>query len=350
MKIIKNLAIVGATGLVGQTFLKVLDEHDFPFENLHLFASARSAGAELQFRGKSYKVREAREDSFEGMDLALFSAGKKASLVLAPYAAASGCVAVDNSSAWRMHPHAPLTVPEVNPESLKGHLGIIGNPNCSTIQMVVALKPVRDSFGLKRVIVSTYQSISGAGQKGIDQLEAERRGAIPQKRISPHRLENNLIFHDFIQGCDYTEEEIKLENETRKILSEPNLLVSATCVRVPIVGAHGEAVHFESNRPFTIEKLRETMATQKGLIIEDNPEANEYPQVTVAHGRDEVFVGRLRLDRSSENSAWMWVVSDNVRKGAATNAVQIAEVLLRDGRMEFDREQSKRVFLGHANA
>ncbi len=350
MKAIKNLAIVGATGLVGQTFLKVLDEHDFPFENLHLFASARSAGSELQFRGKSYKVREAREDSFEGIDLALFSAGKKASLALAPYAAASGCVAVDNSSAWRMHPHAPLAVPEVNPDAIHGHLGIIGNPNCSTIQMVVALKPIRDNFGLKRVIVSTYQSVSGAGQKGIDQLAAEQNGADPQRRISPHQLMNNLVFHDFNPGCDYSEEEIKMENETRKIMSEPDLLCSATCVRVPIVGAHGEAVHFETNQPFTIEALRKALIGQKGIVLEDNPEMNVYPLVTEANGRDEVFVGRLRRDQSAENAGWMWVVSDNVRKGAATNAVQIAEVLLREDCLAFDREMSKKIFLHKANS
>ena len=345
MKAIKNLAIVGATGLVGQTFLKVLDEHDFPFENLHLFASARSAGSELRFRGKSYKVREARSDSFEGIDLALFSAGKKASLALAPYAAASGCVAVDNSSAWRMHPHAPLGVPEVNPDALGSHLGIIGNPNCSTIQMVVALKPIRDNFGLKRVIVSTYQAVSGAGQKGIDQLESELSGTKPERRISPHQLANNLVFHDFDSGCDYSEEEIKMENETRKILSEPDLLISATCVRVPIVGAHGEAVPFETEQPFTIDAIPEVLKKQKGVVLKDNPETNEYPLVTEANGRDEVFVGRLRRDRSVENGGWMWVVSDNVRKGAATNAVQIAEVLLRNDNLAFDREESKKIFL-----
>jgi aspartate-semialdehyde dehydrogenase len=345
MKKIKNLAIVGATGLVGRTFLKVIEERDLPIENLHLFTSERSAGTALTFRGKTYITQTATPESFAGIDIALFSAGKKASLVLAPHAAAGGCIVIDNSSAWRMHPNAPLVVADVNDSALADHLGIIGNPNCSTMQMVVALKPIRDNFGLARVSVSTYQSISGAGQKGISQLESELKGEKPAKRISEYQLKDNLIFHDFDPGCDYTEEEVKMRNETRRILALDKLKINATCVRLPIIGAHGESVSFETEKPCTPESIREAMALQPGLIVIDDPAKNLYPTITVAHGRDDVFVGRIRTDESIENGCCMWVVADNVRKGAATNAVQIAERLLRDDQLSYDTEKAKRVFL-----
>jgi len=323
-----TIAVVGATGLVGRTMLQVLDEHEFPVGKLRLLASSRSAGSSMEFRGERYEVEELTENSFEGIDIALFSAGGAASKKYAPFAAAAGCVVVDNSSAWRMHPDVPLVVPEVNSDDLRHHHGIIANPNCSTIQLVVALKPIHDAFELKRVIVSTYQSVSGAGQKGVDHLTAEIEGREPDARISSHRIAFNTVFHAFIDDSGNTEEEQKVRRETRRIMNLPQLPVAVTCVRVPILGGHGESVNIECVRPFTIDQLRQVLENAEGIIVQDEPKDEYYPTPYKSEDRDEVFVGRLRLDDTVENGAYLWVVADNLRKGAATNAVQIARKLL----------------------
>lgn len=323
-----TVAIAGATGLVGRTMLQVLEEHNFPVGNLKLLASKRSVGTLIKWKGNEYRVEELTHDSFNQVDIALFSAGGAASKEFAPSAAQSGCVVIDNSSAWRMHPDVPLVVPEVNPHSLSNHHGIIANPNCSTIQLVVALKPIHEAFGLKRVVVSTYQSVSGAGQKGIDHLTAEIEYRNPTSRISPHPIAYNAVFHTFIDDSGFTEEEIKVRRETRRILELPDLHVAVTCVRVPILGGHGESVNIETDKPLILNKLREILSSFKGIIIQDNPMENEYPTPLQVGGKKEVFVGRLRIDDSVENGAYLWVVADNLRKGAATNAVQIAEKLV----------------------
>ena len=323
-----TIAVVGATGLVGRTMLQVLDEHEFPIGKLRLLASARSAGSSMEFRGERYEVEELTENSFDGIDIALFSAGGAASKKYAPFAAAVGCVVIDNSSAWRMHPQVPLVVPEVNAHDLRSHHGIIANPNCSTIQLVVALKPIEDAYGLKRVVVSTYQSVSGAGQKGVDHLTAEIEGREPDARISSHRVAFNTVFHAFIDDSGVTEEEQKVRRETRRIMNLPDLPIAVTCVRVPILGGHGESVNIETVRPFTIDELRHTLEHAKGVILQDEPREEYYPTPYKSEDRDEVFVGRIRRDDTVENGAYLWVVADNLRKGAATNAVQIARALL----------------------
>lgn len=323
-----TVAIAGATGLVGRTMLAILEEHNFPVGNLKLLASKRSVGTEIEWKGSVYTVEELTHDSFHGVDIALFSAGGAASKEFAPSAAASGCVVIDNSSAWRMHPDVPLVVPEVNPHTLTNHHGIIANPNCSTIQLVMALKPIDEAFVLKRVVVSTYQSVSGAGQKGVDHLTAEIENREPVSRISPHLIAYNAVFHSFIDDSGFSEEEIKVRRETRRILELPDLRVAVTCVRVPVLGGHGESVNIETEKPMTIERLREVLSQFEGVIIQDNPLEHEYPTPLQSGGKDEVFIGRIRMDDTVENGAYMWVVSDNLRKGAATNAVQIAEKLL----------------------
>ncbi|MBK9249869.1 MAG: aspartate-semialdehyde dehydrogenase [Ignavibacteria bacterium] len=323
-----TIAVVGATGLVGRTMLQVLDEHEFPIGKLRLLASARSAGSSMEFCGERYEVEELTENSFEGIDIALFSAGGAASKKYSPIAAAAGCVVVDNSSAWRMHSDVPLVVPEVNAGDLWNHHGIIANPNCSTIQLVVALKPIHEAFELKRVIVSTYQSVSGAGQKGVDHLTAEIEGREPEARISSHRIAFNTVFHSFTDDSGISEEEQKVRRETRRIMNLPDLPIAVTCVRVPILGGHGESVNIETIRPFTMDELRQVIENAEGIILQDEPKEDYYPTPHKAEDRDEVFVGRLRLDDTVENGAYLWVVADNLRKGAATNAVQIARKLL----------------------
>ncbi len=325
-----NLAIVGATGMVGRTFIKVLEEKDLPIENLYLFASSRSAGKIITFKGKEYVVEELTENSFDrGIDIALFSAGGSTSLKFAPIAASKGCVVVDNSSAWRMNPDVPLVVPEVNPEDVKLHKGIIANPNCSTIQAVVALKPLDEYYNIKRIIYSTYQAVSGAGMEGWQDLEEGIKGNPPKK--FPHPIFNNCLPHiDVFTENGYTKEEIKMIEETRKILHRQDLKITATTVRVPVFNSHSESINVEFEKPFDLEELKEVLRKAPGVIVQDDPENNVYPLAANATGHDEVFVGRIRRDESVENGVNLWVVADNIRKGAASNAVQIAEILIKD--------------------
>lgn len=326
-----SIAVVGATGLVGRTMLTVLEERDFPVSAIRLLASERSAGKRIKFKGRYCTVEKLEENSFDGIDFALFSAGASTSRAFAPVAAKAGAVAIDNSSAWRMDPKVPLVVPEVNPGAAFDHKGIIANPNCSTIQLVVALQPLQEKFGLRRVVVSTYQSISGAGQSGVDQLMAELKGKPPAERKFRRQAAFNTIFHDFPEGKDSTEEEIKMMNETRKIMDLPRLPITVTCVRIPTTGAHAESVNVELDKRATPSTARKALERSAGLIVMDDPAADLYPTILDAQGRDEVFVGRIRKDPSQPNTLNMWVVADNLRKGAATNAVQIAEVLAGGG-------------------
>ena len=326
-----SIAVVGATGLVGRTMLQVLEERNIPVDRLTLLASKNSAGKKVKFRGKNHTVQELTPDSFAGVQIALFSAGGSVSRHYCPIAAAAGAVAIDNSSAWRMDKKVPLVVPEVNPDAALKHRGIIANPNCSTIQLVVALKPLHEAFGLKRVVVSTYQAISGAGQSGVDQLMAELKGKPPAKPKFSRPAAFNTIFHSFLDGSDYTEEENKMMNETRKIMGLPKLATTMTCVRIPTLAAHAESVNVEFEQPVTLAKARKVLERAEGIVVMDSPAADNYPTVLDAGGRDEVFVGRIRRDASQPNTLNLWVVADNVRKGAATNAVQIAELLIREG-------------------
>jgi aspartate-semialdehyde dehydrogenase len=322
-----KVAVVGATGMVGRTFLKVLEERKFPVSEITALASGRSAGAALKFRGEDIVVEELTERSFDkGIDIALFSAGAGVSEAFAPVAAKRGCVVVDNSSRWRMDEGVPLVVPEVNPEDIKAHKGIIANPNCSTIQAVVALKPLADKYGLKRVIYSTYQAVSGAGQSGRLDLENGLKGEAPKK--FPHPIAGNCIPHiDVFTESGYTKEELKMIDETRKILHLPDLRVTATAVRVPVFSGHSESINIELENPFEVDDVKRLLAESPGIIVEDDHANNVYPMAVFAAGRDEVFAGRIRRDFSVENGLNMWVVADNTRKGAATNAVQIAELL-----------------------
>lgn len=326
-----SIAVVGATGLVGRTMLAVLEERNFPVGSIRLLASERSAGKRLKFNGRYHTVQKLDENSFEGIDIALFSAGGSTSRQFAPIAAKAGAVVIDNSSAWRMDRTVPLVVPEVNPEAVRKHRGIIANPNCSTIQLVVALKPLEEKFGLKRVIASTYQSISGAGQSAVDQLMAELKGKEPSERVFTRQAAFNTIFHSFPEGKDSTEEEIKMMKETRKIMGLPRLSISVTCVRIPATGAHGESVNVEFVERATPSSVRRTLGRSAGIEVIDNPATDSYPTILDAAGRNDVLVGRIRKDQSQANTVNMWVVADNLRKGAATNAVQIAEVVLSNG-------------------
>ncbi|MDR1572584.1 MAG: aspartate-semialdehyde dehydrogenase [Clostridiales Family XIII bacterium] len=329
MKKKPNLAVVGATGLVGSTFLRVLEERDFPFESLRLMASARSAGSVAVFRGAGYTVEELTESSFDRpVDIALFSAGADASRRFAPIAASKGAVVVDNSSAWRMDGDVPLVVPEVNPQEVARNRGIIANPNCSTIQAVVALKPIYDRYGIKRIVYSTYQAVSGSGMKGIRDLEEGLKGN-DIRGAYPHPIAGNCLPHiDAFTENGYTKEEMKMVNETRKILGDERLAITATTVRVPVFSSHSESVNVETAAPFDLDELRGLLATAPGITLVDDPANCLYPLAREAAGRDEVFVGRVRRDFSVENGLNLWVVADNIRKGAATNAVQIAEKLL----------------------
>ncbi len=334
-----NVAIVGATGAVGRMMITVLEERNFPVKNLRLFASPRSKGVKLLFKGEEIEV-EVLEDtkSFKGIDIALFSAGAQRSLDYAPLFARDGAVVIDNSSAWRMDPEVPLVVPEVNPHAVANYKnkGIIANPNCSTIQMVVALKPLHDYGKIKRVVVSTYQAVSGAGQKAINELEAQTKAwcegtPMPPARYIPQTIAFNCVPHiDVFLPNGYTKEEIKMIEETKKIMEDPNIKVTATTVRVPVFFGHAEAVNIETEKKITVEKAKELLEKAEGVVVMDNPDEKLYPlQIGVA-GKDEVFVGRIREDFSIENGLNLWVVADNLRKGAATNAVQIAEVLIKN--------------------
>lgn len=323
-----KLAIVGATGLVGRTALKVLEEKKLPISEYELFASKKSAGSTVKFLGKDYVVKELDEHSFDsGFDFAIFSAGGDVSKKFAPIAASKGCIVVDNSSAFRMDDNVPLVVPEVNPEDIKNNHGIIANPNCSTIQAVVPLKPLDEKYKIKRIVYSTYQAVSGAGKNGVDDLKNTLNGLEPKK--FPHSIANNCLPHiDVFLEDGYSKEELKMINETRKILHRPDLKVTATTVRVPVLNSHSESINVEFENDFNLDELKELLANSPGVIVQDNPSANVYPLASNASGSDEVFVGRIRRDESIPFGINMWVVADNVRKGAASNAIQIVEKLM----------------------
>ena len=326
-----NVAVVGATGLVGQTFLKVLKERNFPVEKLYLYASARSAGKIVNFDGKDYTVIELKEENIkDDIDVALFSAGGSISKEYAPKFKAKGAIVIDNSSAWRMEKDIPLVVPEANPEALDGHNGIIANPNCSTIQVMPVLKVLADKYGLKRVVYSTYQAVAGSGQKGIDDLEANLKGE-PSKNY-PHQIAFNLLPHiDVFLDNGYTKEEIKMVEETRKILGLPDLRVTATCVRVPVKMGHAVSVNVELEKPFELEDVIRAFEEKEGIVVQNDGKNNVYPMPINAQDTDEVYVGRIRKDFSADNALNLWVVADNIRKGAATNTIQIAETLIKEG-------------------
>ncbi len=325
-----NIAIVGATGVVGSTFLKVLEERDFPFENVYMMASAKSAGKTVTFKGKEYVVEELTEHSFEkDIDIALFSAGGGTSEKFAPIAAKCGVTVVDNSSQWRMDPEVPLVVPEVNADDIKWNKGIIANPNCSTIQAMVVLKPLHDKYTIKRVVYSTYQAVSGSGVKGISDLEEGLKGNDKCEAYA-HPIAGNCIPHiDVFLENGYTKEEMKMINETHKILGDDTIKVTATTVRVPVFDSHSESINIEFEKPIDVDEVRETLANFPGIIVQDDPANNVYPLARNAAGTNEVYVGRIRRDFSVENGINLWVVADNIRKGAATNAVQIAEELIK---------------------
>ena len=323
-----NVAVVGATGMVGRTFLKVLEETNLPVENYYLFASKRSAGQTVKFFDKDYVVEELTENSFDrGVDIALFSAGGSISEKFAPIAAEKGCVVIDNSSAWRMNKEVPLVVPEVNPEDIKWNKGIIANPNCSTIQAMVALKPLDDKYKIKRIVYSTYQAVSGAGLAGWTDLENGLKGEAPKK--FPHPIANNCLPHiDVFLPNGYTKEEMKMIDETRKILGRDDIRITATTVRVPVFNSHSESINLEFEKPFELDELVETLKNAPGIVVQDDPANNVYPLAANATGTNETYVGRIRRDESVENGVNIWVVADNIRKGAAANAVQIAQKLV----------------------
>lgn len=330
-----TVAVCGATGVVGRTMIQVLQEKQFPIGELKLLASARSAGTTMTVAGKTFTVEEATPESFEGVDIALFSAGGGTSLRLAPEAAARGCTVIDNSSAWRMDPTKPLVVSQVNPDDLEWHEGIIANPNCSTMQLVPCLMALRDAVGLRRVVVDTYQSVSGTGKKAIVELEAQIQAhAAGQPKVAqvyPHPIAFNALPEiDVFLDNGYTKEEWKVVSESRKILHLPELPVSCTAVRVPVFVSHSEAVHVETVDPITPDEARAAFASVPGVVVQDDPANHVYPLATAAAGSDEVYVGRVRQDASLPDNRGIvfWVVSDNLRKGAASNAVEIAEALV----------------------
>ncbi|MBP7215608.1 MAG: aspartate-semialdehyde dehydrogenase [Candidatus Kapabacteria bacterium] len=322
-----KVAIVGATGLVGRTIQQILQERNFPVDELTLYASARSVGKSFEFKSKTINVIELKDDNIDKFDFVFFSAGANISREYAPKFAQKGAIVIDNSSAWRMDKNIPLVVPEVNQDDAKNN-NIIANPNCSTIQLVVALKPLEDAFGLNKVVVSTYQSISGAGQKGLNQLHNEQIG-IYDPNIK-HSILSNAVFHPVsTEDPNWTIEEIKMINESRKILHLPNLVITVTCVRLPIEVGHSEAVYIETKRATSANEIKEILTNAKGIIVLDNLQQEEYPTPKMTKDRDEVFVGRIRKDITIPNGFWFWVVANNVRKGAATNAIQIAEGLIK---------------------
>ncbi len=328
-----NVAIVGATGAVGRECLKILKERNFPLKKLKLLASERSHGKVVNFDGENIKVEKAEPRSFEGIDIAIFSAGSRVSKQLAPEAVKRGAVVVDNSNAFRMNRDVPLVVPEVNPEETKNHNGIIANPNCSTIQMVVALKPIYDAVGIKRIVVSTYQAVSGTGLKAIEELKRQAIDYLNNRdivnEVYPHQIAFNVLPHiDVFDEEGYTKEERKMINETKKILNDDAIKVAPTTVRVPVITGHSESVNVETYKPISPQQVRELLDNAPGVVVMDEPESNTYPLPVLAAGRNEIFVGRIREDVSIENGIAMWIVADNLRKGAAFNAIQIAELLI----------------------
>ncbi|WP_293933048.1 aspartate-semialdehyde dehydrogenase [Sphingobacterium sp. UBA6645] len=326
-----KVAVVGATGLVGSEMLTVLAERNFPVTELIPVASERSKGKEIDFKGKKYKVVTPTEAIALKPDVALFSAGGGTSTEFAPLFAEAGITVIDNSSAWRMDPSKKLIVPEVNGDVLEASDKIIANPNCSTIQMVVVMKPLHEKYKIKRVVVSTYQSVTGTGVKAVDQLMNERAGKDGEKAY-PYQIDLNVIPHiDVFQDNGYTKEEMKMIKETNKIMGDDSIKVTATTVRIPVVGGHSESVNIEFENDFDLAELRAALEAQEGIIVVDNPAKLEYPMPKDAHGKDEVFVGRIRRDESQANTVNLWIVADNLRKGAATNAVQVAELLQKKG-------------------
>lgn len=333
-----RVGVLGATGLVGTTILELLAARDFPAAEVIPFASERSAGKEIEWGGRSLTVRPLTEDTIQGLDLVLSSAGGSVSAEWTPRFVAAGATVVDNTSYWRMHDDVPLVVSEVNPDALAGHNGIIANPNCSTMQMVVALKPLYDAAGIERLVISTYQAVSGTGEAAIDELQAQAHAVLhgeepPEPRIYPHQIAFNVLAQagSFPEGDDHTDEERKLINETRKILGDPEIKVSATCIRVPVVTGHSEAVNVETREPLDPERARELLAAAPGVTVVDDPAAGRYPMAVEAAGKDDVYVGRIRRDAGNERALDIWIVADNLRKGAATNAVQLAELLVERG-------------------
>jgi aspartate-semialdehyde dehydrogenase len=330
-----RIAVVGATGQVGTLMLRLLRERGFPAGEILPFASERSAGKQIEDVGV---VQPLTEENIQGFDLALFSAGGSTSGEWAPRFAEAGAVVVDNSSHWRMNDDVPLVVAEVNPGALASHRGIIANPNCSTMQMVVALKPIHDAAGIERLVISTYQAVSGTGKKAVDELLDQSHALLHEQEIEPprvyaHQIAFNALPHagSFAPGDDHTDEERKLINETRKILGDESIRVSATCVRVPVVNGHSEAVNVQTRDDLSPERARELLRTAPGIVVTDDPDASLYPLATHATGHDEVFVGRIRRDPGHERALDMWIVADNLRKGAATNAVQLAELMHEQG-------------------
>ncbi len=330
-----HVAVVGATGAVGNMMVKVLEERNFPVAKLKLLASKRSVGKKISFRESEIEVQELTESSFDDVDLALFSAGASVSRKFAPIAASKGCVVVDNSSAFRMVPEIPLVVPEVNPHALKKHNRIIANPNCSTIQMVVALKPLQDAAGIKRIVVTTFQAVSGTGKKAIYELEEQVKAWVQNKpmdiSVYPHQIAFNCLPHigAFLDNR-YSEEEMKMVNETRKIFEDDSIQVCATTVRVPVFYGHSESINVELKSHISVDTVRKLLEKAEGVKVVDDPYSSTYPLPIDAEGSDLTFVGRIREDISTENGIVMWVVADNIRKGAATNAVQIAEYLVKE--------------------
>lgn len=335
-----NVAVVGATGAVGTQILRLLEERNFPVGELKCLSSARSAGATLSFKGQTVTVEEATPDSFKGIDIALFSAGGSVSKSLAHEAVKHGAVVIDNTNAYRMDPEVPLVVPEVNMDKALEHKGIIANPNCSTIQMVVALKPILDKYGLERIVVSTYQAVSGAGNRAIDDLKNQTQAALEGREVKgeilpvgslpkKHPMAFNAIPQiDVFQDNGFTLEEMKMINETKKIFGNEQINVAATCVRVPVINGHSESVYVETKEAFDLDEIKQLLSDAPGIVLVDNPAEQSYPLATDATGKTEVFVGRVRKDIAYPNGLHMWVVSDNLLKGAAWNAVQIAENLI----------------------
>ncbi|MEE8372407.1 MAG: aspartate-semialdehyde dehydrogenase [Dehalococcoidia bacterium] len=331
-----HTAIVGATGLVGQELIKILEQRDFPMASIHLFASDRSIGKTMFVNHKEIEVKGLSANSFDSVDVALFSAGTEISEQFAPVAAERGAVVIDNSAAFRMNPKIPLVVPEVNPEDLENHRGLIANPNCSTIQMVVALHPLHKVNPIKRIVVDTYQAVSGTGTVAVDELRDQTRLVLEGKRAVPHVYPHQIAFNllpeiDVFLDDGYTKEEWKMIHETRKILHDDSMAISATCVRAPAFIGHSEAIHVEFSNPMSPEDARSVLVNAPGVKVLDDPSVSLYPHPWIVAGTDEVFVGRIRQDASHANGLAMWVVADNVRKGAALNAVQIAEHLISKG-------------------
>jgi aspartate-semialdehyde dehydrogenase len=331
-----KVAIVGATGLVGQEFIRVLEQRDFPVASIDLLASERSVGKKLMVKGKQVEVREAAPESFMGIDIALFSAGAEISRHLSPIAAKSGAVVIDNSAAFRMVSTVPLVVPEVNPEDIRWHRGIIANPNCSTIQLVVAIYPLHKVNPIKRIIVDTYQAVSGTGAAAVDELTTQVRQVLNGQNTIPHVYPHQIAFNilpevDVFWDNGYTREEWKMVEETKKIVHATDIAISTTCVRVPVFTGHSEAIHVEFSRPMSPDDAERILAEAPGVKIVDDPAISLYPQPWSAAGTDEVFVGRIRRDVSHPNGLVLWVVADNLRKGAALNAVQIAEEMVKRG-------------------